>query len=113
MQRTLIIARITPGSQHHVADIFARSDASSMPHEIGVSQRALYAFRGLYAHVIDFDRDPAEAMSVAQSLPAFRAISDDLRGHITAYDPTTWTSPRDAMAECFYSWSAVATADRR
>jgi cyclase len=45
-------------------------------------------------------------MQIAQSLPAFRAVSEDLRPFITAYDPN-WRSPQDAMARRFYHWSSV------
>jgi cyclase len=44
-------------------------------------------------------------MRIAQGLPAFRAVSDDLRPFIEAYDPG-WRSPRDAMARRFYHWTA-------
>jgi hypothetical protein len=46
-------------------------------------------------------------MGIAQSLPAFKAVSDDLRPYIEAYDPN-WRSPRDAMASRFYHWNASA-----
>ena len=38
-------------------------------------------------------------------MPAFRAVSEELRPYIVAYDPN-WKSPRDAMARRFYEWSA-------
>lgn len=47
-------------------------------------------------------------MSTAQQLPAFRAVSDELRPYINAYDPH-WQSPRDAMAARFYHWVPSAT----
>jgi hypothetical protein len=99
---------MTPGSEPAVASIFGRSDATSMPLEIGVRERSLYAFHELYVHVIDFDREVGDAMRTALTLPAFRAISEELQPHIAAYDPQTWASPRDAMARCFYHWSASA-----
>jgi cyclase len=108
VNRTLIIARMAPGVEQEVASIFARSDATSMPHEIGVRARSLFAFHDLYLHLIEFDRESADAMRVAQGLPAFRAISEELRPHICPYDPG-WRSPADAAARCFYRW----TADRR
>ena len=103
--QTMIIARMAPADADKVADIFGRSDATSMPQEIGVRARSLYRFHELYVHLVDFDRPPAEAMRIAQSLPAFRAISDELRPYIEAYDPN-WQSPRDAMAQRFYHWTA-------
>ncbi|WP_336033755.1 TcmI family type II polyketide cyclase [Geodermatophilus sp. FMUSA9-8] len=105
MHQTMIIARMTPADAERVADVFARSDATSMPHEIGVRHRSLFTFHELYVHLIEFDRPPAEAMRVAQELPAFRSVSEELRPYIAAYDPG-WRSPQDAMARRFYEWSA-------
>ena len=105
MHQTMIIARMTPGDADRVADVFARSDATSMPHDIGVVHRSLFTFHELYVHLIEFDRPEQEAMAVAQTLPAFRAVSEELRPYIVAYDPN-WKSPRDAMARRFYEWSA-------
>jgi cyclase len=105
VHQTMIIAKMTPTAADEVAAIFGRYDNTSMPHEIGVRHRSLFRFHGLYVHLIDFDRPPGEAMQVAQSLPAFRAVSDDLRPYIEAYDPN-WRSPRDAMADRFYHWTS-------
>lgn len=107
MSQTMIIAKMQPGDAADVARIFGRYDAGSMPYEIGVTARSLYRFHDLYVHLIDFDRPADEAMAVAQRLPDFRAVSDELRPYITAYDPN-WRSPRDAMAERFYAWTAQA-----
>lgn len=109
MNRTLIVARMTPGAEGDVAAIFGRSDATSMPYQIGVRERSLYAFDELYLHLIDFDRNPDDAMRTAQAMPQFRAISEELRPHIAAYNPLTWASPYDAMARCFYRWTASDT----
>jgi cyclase len=101
----MIIARMAPGDAGRVADVFARSDATSMPHDIGVVHRSLFTFHELYVHRIEFDRPQDEAMQLAQALPTFRSVSEELRPYITAYDPN-WRSPQDAMARCFYEWSA-------
>jgi cyclase len=105
VHQTMIIAKMAPNAADEVAAVFGRYDATSMPHEIGVRRRSLFRFHGLYVHLIDFDRPPPEAMQIAQSLPAFRAVSDDLRPYIEAYDPN-WRSPRDAMADRFYHWTS-------
>ncbi|WP_448626081.1 TcmI family type II polyketide cyclase [Geodermatophilus sp. URMC 64] len=105
MHQTMIIAKMAPDSASEVAAIFGRYDGTSMPHEIGVRHRSLFSFHDLYVHLIDFDRPAPEAMRIAQSLPAFRAVSDDLRPYIEAYD-ANWRSPRDAMARRFYHWTS-------
>jgi hypothetical protein len=103
----MIIAKMQPDHAPQVAEIFSRSDAGDMPYQIGVSSRSLYRFHELYVHLIDFSRPAGEAMAIAQQLPAFRAVSEELRPYITAYDPN-WQSPRDAMAARFYHWTAAA-----
>ncbi len=105
MHQTLIIAKMAPADADDVAAVFGHYDATSMPHEIGVRHRSLFQFHELYVHLIDFDRPPQEAMRIAQSLPAFRAVSKDLEPYIEAYDPD-WRSPQDAMARRFYHWVA-------
>ncbi len=44
VHQTMIIAKMAPTDADKVAEIFGRSDATSMPHEIGVRSRSLYQF---------------------------------------------------------------------
>lgn len=106
MNRTLIVARIRPGAQDKVAEIFAESDATSLPHEIGVATRSLYTLDDIYIHVVEMRRDAGQALGAARILPAFRRISADLDPYIKPYNPSTWRSPQDAIAREFYSWTA-------
>jgi cyclase len=105
--RTVIVARIKPDAHAAVAEVFAKSDATSLPHDLGVRQRALYSLSDVYLHVIDFATDPATALRRAPDLPAFRQISADLSAYIRPYDELTWRSPQDAVAREFYRWSAT------
>ncbi|MEC3975511.1 TcmI family type II polyketide cyclase [Amycolatopsis sp. H20-H5] len=107
MHSTLIVARLNPGADQNVAEAFGAFDAGDMPHRMGTRRRQLFSYRGLYFHVQDFDSDEGgERIEAAKTDPRFVRISEDLLPHITAYDPETWRSPKDAMAECFYRWSA-------
>src|SRR5687767_13343165 len=106
MNRTIIVARIQPEAERAVADVFAASDATSLPHDMGVQQRALYSLQDVYLHVIDFHGDPAEALRRGQDLPGFRQISSDLKPYIRPYDEQRWRTPQDAVAKQFYRWSA-------
>ena len=105
MHQTMIIAKMSATDADAVAAVFGRYDATTMPHEIGVRNRSLFSFHGIYVHLIEFDRPAPEAMRIAQSLPDFRAVSEELTPYIEAYDPN-WQSPRDAMAHRFYHWTA-------
>jgi cyclase len=106
--RSLIVARIRPGAESEVARIFAESDATSLPHELGVRERSLYSLRDLYVHLVEFDDEVEQVMPRAQRHPGFADISDRLRPYISPYDPDTWRSPKDAAAREFYSWRPPA-----
>jgi cyclase len=96
-----------PPSGEAVANLFGGFDATDMPHRMGTRRRQLFAYRGLYFHLQDFDSaDGGERIETAKTDSQFVRISEDLKPHIAAYDPETWRSPKDAMAECFYHWSA-------
>lgn len=108
MHSTLIVARMDAGSGMDVAALFRDFDATEMPHRMGTRRRQLFAYRGLYFHLQDFDADNGgELIEAAKSDPRFVRISADLKPFIEAYDPTTWRSPADAMATRFYDWTAT------
>ncbi|MBB5119201.1 polyketide synthase [Streptomyces eurocidicus] len=107
MHSTLIVARMDPGHSVDVAKLFGDFDATEMPHRMGTRRRQLFSYRGLYFHLQDFDTDNGgELIEEAKSDPRFVGISEDLKPFITAYDPATWRSPKDAMATRFYDWTA-------
>jgi cyclase len=106
MHSTLIVARMHPRSAADVAGLFAEFDATGMPHRMGTRRRELFAYQGLYFHLQDFDgEDGHRAIDEARQDPLFQGISADLRPFIEPYDPQTWRSPADAMAQRFYHWS--------
>ncbi|SEG90337.1 cyclase [Thermomonospora echinospora] len=107
MHSTLIVARMAASSADKVAGLFADFDQTDMPNRMGTRRRQLFEFNGLYFHLQDFDEDNGGALiEEAKTDPRFVQISEDLKPYITAYDPQTWRSPKDAMARRFYAWSA-------
>jgi cyclase len=109
MHSTLIVARMNPGSGTDVARLFAEFDGTEMPHLMGTRRRQLFSYHGLYFHLQDFDADNGGALiQEARTDERFIRISEDLKPFIEAYDPATWRSPADAMAQRFYSWEAGA-----
>ncbi|GHF78717.1 TcmI family type II polyketide cyclase [Streptomyces filamentosus] len=107
MHSTLIVARMDLASTAEVGQLFAEFDATDMPHRMGTRRRQLFAYRGLYFHLQDFDvENGGELIEEAKTDPSFVKVSDDLKPFITAYDPKTWRSPADAMATRFYDWTA-------
>lgn len=107
MHSTLIVARMEPRDAAPVAGLFEEFDRTDMPDLMGTRRRQLFRYQGLYFHLQDFDSDDGgEVIQAARSHPKFVQISNDLKQFITAYDPDTWRSPKDAMAERFYRWTA-------
>ncbi|MFH8444947.1 TcmI family type II polyketide cyclase [Streptomyces sp. NPDC018026] len=109
MHSTLIVARMDPGSSTDVARLFGEFDGTEMPHRMGTRRRQLFAYRGLYFHLQDFDGDNGgELIEQAKTDDRFVRISEDLKPFIQAYDPATWRSPADALATRFYDWEGRA-----
>jgi cyclase len=104
MHRTLIVAKLDPGPASEIADIFAESDATDLPHLIGVSRRTLFRFHYLYFHLVEADDDISPNLYKARSHPLYHDINERLAKHVRPYDPN-WKEPKDAMAEPFYSWT--------
>ncbi|WP_024873798.1 TcmI family type II polyketide cyclase [Saccharomonospora piscinae] len=106
MAHTLIVARMSAGSERAVAGLFGESDAGGLPHRIGVRARTLFHFHDLYFHLIESEEDIEGRVRAARDDPDFRALSRKLDAHISPYDPDTWRGPFDAMATPFYAWTA-------
>lgn len=107
MHSSLIVARMNPASQAEVAALFAEFDRTEMPRVMGTRRRQLFLYKGLYFHLQDFDTDDGgERIGQARTDPRFVQISEDLKPFIDAYDPRTWRSPADALAERFYTWES-------
>jgi len=106
VKRGLIVARIKPGSEDAVAQIFAESDESDLPALAGVKHRSLFILDDIYIHYVETDADFEMAVDQVREHPLFKEISRKLDEHITPYNPETWRSPKDATAKEFYIWDA-------
>ncbi|GGP66435.1 TcmI family type II polyketide cyclase [Saccharothrix coeruleofusca] len=106
MYRSLIVARFNPDHAGVIAEIFAESDATELPHRLGASARTLFRFHDLYLHLIESEQDIGAGVTALRDDPLFQQVNTRLSPYVRAYSPD-WRSPRDAMAEPFYSWEAV------
>ena len=105
MHRTLIVARMAPDAAERIATVFDHSDNNTgLPDLIGVRGRSLFQLGELYLHLIEGARPIGPAVAEHRHHPEFQRVSDELRPHVSAYDPDTWREPRDAMATEFYRW---------
>ncbi|MBM0279708.1 TcmI family type II polyketide cyclase [Micromonospora tarensis] len=105
MDRSLIIAKVDPTAEERVAEIFAESDATELPRLVGVQHRSLYRLHDLYVHLLETAQPAQGAVEAARGHPEFIRVSDRLRPYVSPY-LSTWRSPRDAMAQCFYRFDA-------
>ena len=103
--RTLIVARMRPGSAERIAELFEESDAGALPKALGVRSRHLYSYHDLYFHHVEFEGDRGVALRTATGRPDFDDLCAALRSHIDPYDPATWNGPVDAIATEFYAWT--------
>ncbi|MGP3936603.1 TcmI family type II polyketide cyclase [Nonomuraea sp. KM88] len=103
--RTLIVAHMEASHADAIAGIFADSDATDLPHLIGVSRRTLFRFHDLYFHLVEADQDIKPDLDKARRHPLYLDVSQRLSEHVSPYDPN-WREPKDAMAIPFYTWES-------
>ena len=108
VKRGVIVAKIKPGSEEAVANLFAESDESDLPQIAGVRHRSLFVLEDVYIHLVELDDDFADTVDNVRDHPLFKEISRRLDDYITPYNPETWKSPKDAQAREFYSWDATS-----
>lgn len=100
--RSVIVARIVPGSEGTVGDVFGYYDDRTRPQDLGVIGRSLLSLHDLYIHVIERNVDP-KVSGKTRGLPAFQAIAEAIAPYVTPY-PRNWKMPSDSVAKEFYSW---------
>jgi cyclase len=103
MAHNLIVARMNPADAEAVAAIFAESDATELPHMIGVTQRKLFRFHELYFHLVESDADLVQPLYKARGHELYKDINVKLAQYMTPYHPS-WREPKDSMATEFYTW---------
>jgi len=106
VRRGVIVARIKPGSEQQVAEIFAESDRSELPGLAGVTHRSLFVLEDVYVHYVEMEEEFTESVDQVRDHPLFKEISRRLDEYIAPYNPETWRSPKDATAIEFYSWDS-------
>ena len=104
VKRGLIVARIKPGAEEKVAEIFGASDETDLPIMTGVRHRSLFVLEDIYIHLVEMDEDFTRTVDNVREHDLFRDISKKLEPYIQPYNPATWKSPKDATAREFYTW---------
>ncbi|MEV0615341.1 TcmI family type II polyketide cyclase [Nonomuraea sp. NPDC050404] len=105
MHQTLIVARMSPRDKDAVAEIWHESDATELPHRVGVDRRVVFSFHDLYFHLVVSRQGITENLYKARPSALYQDINRKLAQFIRPYDPG-WKEPKDSMAEPFYVWDA-------
>jgi cyclase len=92
-----------PDSHDKVRDIWAESDATDLPRIAGVEHRSLWSLGDVYIQLLETADPGQETINRIKGHPEFVRISERLSDHISPYLPT-WRSPKDAQAQCFYTY---------
>lgn len=108
--RSVIVARIVPGSEDKVAEVFRRADETTRPQDFGVIGRTLLSLDDLYLHIIERKADP-KVTGQTRGLPAFKQVSEAIAPYVTPY-PKDWKVPSDSVAKEFYRWDSGKKADQ-
>ena len=106
VKRGVIIARIKPGCEQQVAEVFAESDATDLPKITGVRHRSLFVLEDIYVHYVEMNEQFESSVDKVRNHDLFKDISKKLEPFIQPYNPETWKSPKDATAREFYVWDA-------
>jgi cyclase len=101
--RSLIVARLDPEHTGQVAQLFAESDRTELPHLVGVTRRTLFTFHELYFHLVETDEEMAPRLWEVRQHPLFKKVNEGLAEFVKPYSPT-WREPKDALAIPFYEW---------
>lgn len=100
--RSVIVARIVPGSEDKVGDVFRYYDETTRPQDFDVIGRTLLSLDDLYIHIIERTVDP-KVSGKTRGHPAFKEISEAIAPYVTPY-PKNWKAPSDSVAKEFYRW---------
>ena len=101
VRRGFIVAKIKPGSEEKVAELFAESDREGeLPSIMGVTHRSLAVLGDVYIHYVEMDEDLAQKGwdEHGGPRPLPRDKPQARRGHPSVRAPETWRSPNDAGA---------------
>jgi cyclase len=100
--RSVIVARIVPGSEDKVGDVFRYYDETTRPQDFDVIGRSLLSLDGLYIHIIERSADP-KVTGKTRGHPAFKEVGEAIAPYVTPY-PKNWKVPSDSVAKEFYRW---------
>lgn len=103
--QALMVRRIQAEDVAAVADVFAEHDRTGLPGEIGITERSLFEYRGLYFHLVQAVDDFRARLHSPRNAPIIQAVDARLKPYLLPFEEGL-PSMSDSQATRFYHWSA-------
>ncbi|MFG2488765.1 MULTISPECIES: TcmI family type II polyketide cyclase [Streptomyces] len=105
MRSMVTVSKMDQKSIPEVSNLFAEFDSTEIPGMIGLGRRQLFIHDGIQIHLYDFtEKSDQVALEKVKTDPRMGRLAIDLNPFVAPYEPTTWNSPADSAAFCFYDW---------
>lgn len=97
--RGIIVGKCKPGSEEKIAEAFARSDATDLPHKLGVKSRHIWVQNEIYVHFVENEVALPEVLSDYAQEPLFQEVKAELDQYVSLIYPDL-----PAHARQIYEW---------
>nr|ASA49560.1 polyketide synthesis cyclase [Actinoallomurus sp.] len=105
LYQALMVRRIKAEDTASVADVFAEHDATGLPARIGITERSLFEYRGLYFHLVQADEDFRERLHSPDNAPLIKEVDAQLKPYLLPFAEGL-PAMSDSQATRFYHWTA-------
>jgi len=85
--RGVIIGKHTPGSEDKIVEAFTRSDATELPHLIGVKSRHVWVQGDIYVHFVEGRRSLPTVLKEYSQQPLFQEVKAELDQYVSLIYP--------------------------
>lgn len=85
--RGIIVGTCQPGSEEHIAAAFAASDATELPHLLGVKSRQVWVQGTIYVHFVEGRTPLPTILKEYATHPLFQAVKTELDQYVSLIYP--------------------------
>lgn len=97
--RGIIVGYHKPGSEEQIVEAFQRSDATELPHLIGVKSRNVWVQGDIYVHLVEAERSLPTVLKEYGQHPLFQEVKAELDQYVSLIYPDLPPSARQ-----IYEW---------
>ncbi|GHO89538.1 TcmI family type II polyketide cyclase [Dictyobacter formicarum] len=98
--RGIIVGNYKPGSEDKIVEAFARSDATELPHLVGVKSRHVWTQGEIYVHFVEARSSLPTILKEYIQHPLFKDVKAELDQYVSLIYPDL-----PPMAKQIYSWT--------